>query len=72
MMTAVGDQFHRLTGREREIARFVAEGKTSSAIARDLGLSQRTVDNHLGSIFKKLGLNTRTQLALLVSSHRRR
>ena len=71
-MTLTVDQLHRLTQREGQIARFVAEGKTSPAIARDLNLSQRTVDNHLGSIFRKLGLNTRTQLALLVSGRRRR
>ena len=71
-MTALDDRFHRLTEREREIARFVGEGKSSPTIARDLNLSQRTVDNHLGSIFKKLGLRTRTQLALLIATRRTR
>jgi len=70
MMTAV-EHLHRLTQREREIARFVSEGLTSPAIARDLHLSQRTVDNHLGSIFRKLGVKTRTQLALLMTARRR-
>jgi non-specific serine/threonine protein kinase len=68
----VTDVLHQLTQREREIASFVSEGLTSPAIARDLKLSQRTVDNHIGSIFRKLGLKTRTQLALLMTARRRR
>lgn len=51
-----------LTAREEEIARAAGAGRTSRAIAADLGLSTRTVDNHLHNVFRKLGITTRTQL----------
>ncbi|MBC5809647.1 MAG: helix-turn-helix transcriptional regulator [Candidatus Eremiobacteraeota bacterium] len=63
------DPIKSLTKREGEVARLVALGKTSPEIGRDLELSQRTIENHIGAIFKKLGLSTRAQLAVLVASH---
>lgn len=55
-----------LTPREREIARYVATGATSKAIATALCLSLRTVNNHLQAIYLKLDVNSRTQLAVIV------
>lgn len=55
-----------LTPRELEIAHFVARGKTNRAIAAALYVSQRTVENHLYSIYSKLGIGTRTELAFLM------
>lgn len=52
-----------LTTREFEIAQLVALGKTNRAIASTLCVSQRTVENHLYSIYGKLGLGSRTELA---------
>ena len=52
-----------LTTREREIAELAARGHTSAAIAEQLGLSVRTVDNHLGRAFTKLGVSGRAELA---------
>ena len=52
-----------LTARERDVARAAARGATSRAIADELGLSARTVDNHLGSVYAKLGVSGRTELA---------
>lgn len=55
-----------LTRREYEIARLVAAGKQNRTIATDLCLSLRTIENHLYSIYAKLDITSRTQLALLI------
>jgi DNA-binding CsgD family transcriptional regulator/tetratricopeptide (TPR) repeat protein len=52
-----------LTPREREIAALAAAGATSKAIAAQLFLSSRTVDNHLQSVYTKLGVSGRQELA---------
>ena len=51
-----------LTGREREIARLASTGLTSGEIAGTLFLSVRTVDSHLGRIYRKLGVSNRASL----------
>lgn len=48
-----------LTGREMEVLQAAAEGKTSKEIAYGLGISERTVKAHLGSIYQKLGVDSR-------------
>jgi two-component system, NarL family, nitrate/nitrite response regulator NarL len=53
-----------LTTREREIAILVARGAGNKEIASQLAISIKTVKAHLTNIFKKLGLETRLQLAL--------
>lgn len=45
-----------LTGREVEVIRLVAAGKTNRAIAADLSISEKTVARHLTNIFTKLDL----------------
>ncbi|HEX5842495.1 MAG TPA: response regulator transcription factor [Pseudomonas sp.] len=57
---------HQLTPREREVARLVASGDTNKEVARQLGLSERTIKDHLTHIFAKLELHDRVQLALAV------
>ena len=52
-----------LTEREREIALLAASGHSSRAIAERLVLSVRTIDNHLGRIYDKLGVSNRAELA---------
>ena len=52
-----------LTPREREIAALAAAGATSKEIAAQLFLSSRTVDNHLQSVYTKLGVSGRQELA---------
>jgi DNA-binding NarL/FixJ family response regulator len=49
-----------LTGREVEVLRLVAEGKTNREIADALVLSHKTVKRHLDNIFNKLGVSSRT------------
>ncbi|MBC3840483.1 helix-turn-helix transcriptional regulator [Streptacidiphilus sp. 4-A2] len=51
-----------LTGREREIAHLASTGLTSGDIAGALFLSVRTVDSHLGRIYRKLGVSNRASL----------
>jgi DNA-binding NarL/FixJ family response regulator len=46
----------RLTDREREILAAMAEGRSNAAIGRELFLSPKTVETHVGAIFSKLGL----------------
>jgi DNA-binding CsgD family transcriptional regulator len=52
-----------LTGRESEILRLVAAGRTNTAIARTLGVSPRTVAKHLEHIYRKLGVTSRAAAA---------
>lgn len=54
-----------LTRREREIASLAAEGLSSKAIAEQLFLSVRTVDNHLSRVYVKLGVGGRGELAAI-------
>src|SRR5262249_23590443 len=48
-----------LTDRELQVLRLVARGKTNKMIARDLSLSEKTVDRHLSNMFAKLNVNSR-------------
>jgi non-specific serine/threonine protein kinase len=49
-----------LSAREAEVLHLVAEGLSDAAIAGTLHLSPRTVGNHLGSVYRKLGVGSRT------------
>ncbi len=53
-----------LTEREEEVLAMVGEGLPNKLIARQLGISERTVKAHLTNIFQRLGVNDRTQAAL--------
>ncbi|XUL94458.1 LuxR C-terminal-related transcriptional regulator [Streptomyces galilaeus] len=52
-----------LTPQERAVARLVASGLTNRQVARELVISVKTVEYHLGRIFPKLGVDSRTRLA---------
>jgi non-specific serine/threonine protein kinase len=52
-----------LTRREREIARQVADGASNRAIAERLVISVRTVESHVESLMRKLGVSSRTRVA---------
>lgn len=58
-----------LTGREREVLTLVRQGLANKAIARRLGITERTVKAHLGSVFQRLGVTDRTQAALWAKDH---
>ncbi|MBV8749702.1 MAG: helix-turn-helix transcriptional regulator, partial [Candidatus Eremiobacteraeota bacterium] len=55
-----------LTVREREIAELVAGGQATRAIADALVISERTVETHIASIYRKLGVSNRAALARLL------
>ncbi|MFD4024873.1 AAA family ATPase [Streptomyces sp. NPDC058576] len=52
----------RLTAQEERVAQLAAEQLTNREIAVQLRISHRTVGHHLGNVFAKLGINTRTEL----------
>jgi DNA-binding NarL/FixJ family response regulator len=54
-----------LTPREHEVLALVARGMANKRIARELGLSEKTVKAHVGHLLAKLGVADRTQAALL-------
>lgn len=59
----------QLTPKEIEIARLVWEGMTNREISRIVATSEQVIKNHLRSIFDKLGVWSRLELAMYVASH---
>jgi DNA-binding CsgD family transcriptional regulator len=60
----------RLTDREVEVARLVAEGLTNHAIASRLCVAPRTAESHVANIRRKLEVRSRAQIAAWVAEHR--
>ena len=58
-----------LTPREVEVLGLVAEGLTNPQVAQKLFLSPRTVQRHLGSVYRKLGVSSRTAATRLALEH---
>jgi DNA-binding NarL/FixJ family response regulator len=58
-----------LSTREREVLLLVAEGLANKQIAKRLGISERTVKVHLGSVFRRIGVADRTSAALWARDH---
>lgn len=56
-----------LTRRERQVALLAADGRTSPEIAERLVVSVRTVDNHLASVYRKLGISGRHELGYVMA-----
>ena len=67
---AAADGLEGLSGREREVADLVAEGRTNREIAGQLFLSEKTVESHLAKVFKKLGVGSRAAVAETVGRSR--
>ena len=59
----------QLTPRELATLRLVADGRSNKEIASTLGISERTVKTHLGHLFEKLGVTSRTE-AVKVATRR--
>ncbi len=63
------DPAEALSGREREVLVLVAQGLANKQIARQLGISERTVKAHLGNVFRHIGVADRTSAALWARDH---
>ena len=66
---AVGQPADGLTQREREVALLVADGLRSREVAERLGIASQTVKSHLKTIFDKLGVRNRVELARRLVQH---
>ncbi len=55
-----------LTQRETEIAGEIAAGRSNKDVSREFSICERTVKHHLTNIFRKVGVSSRLELAVLV------
>jgi DNA-binding NarL/FixJ family response regulator len=55
----------QLTARQVEVLRALATGATQGAIARSLGISPKTLRNHISDTYRKLGINDRAQAVIV-------
>ena len=60
----VPDSPEKLTERETEVLRLLAQGKANKEIAADLVIGEKTVKTHVSNVLSKLGVSSRTQAAL--------
>jgi DNA-binding NarL/FixJ family response regulator len=58
---SAADQIEPLTPREIDVLRLVAQGMTNREVGQELGISHRTVQGHLASVYDKLQVNSRTE-----------
>jgi DNA-binding NarL/FixJ family response regulator len=59
----------QLTDREREVLRLVTRGLPNKLIARELGISEKTVKAHLTTVFQRIGVRDRVQAAMWARDH---
>ena len=60
----IASQYDGLTEREREVAALIGQGQSNAEIAELLVVSKRTVETYVSSVLSKLGLTSRSQIAL--------
>jgi DNA-binding NarL/FixJ family response regulator len=60
---------HPLTDREREVLQLVARGLPNKLVARELGISEKTVKAHLTTVFQRIGVTDRVQAAMWARDH---
>lgn len=63
-----GDVLATLTAREREVAKTIASGASNKLVARQLGISERTVKAHVSAIFNKLDVKDRLSLSIKINN----
>lgn len=63
-------QSHPLTDREQEVLQLVARGLPNKLIARELGISEKTVKAHLTTVFQRIGVTDRVQAAMWARDHK--
>jgi two-component system response regulator DevR len=69
---AGGDRLRLLTDQERTVLRLIGEGLTNRQIGQRMGLAEKTVKNYTSHLLAKLGLERRTQAAILATELRDR
>jgi DNA-binding NarL/FixJ family response regulator len=71
LLTARSEQrpVEQLTERERDVLALLAAGLPNKQIAVRLGISEKTVKGHLTSVFRRIGVDDRTQAALWAQQH---
>jgi DNA-binding NarL/FixJ family response regulator len=65
----VGDKWHALSKRERQIAKLLVQGLNDSALAQALEISHRTASHHVASLLKKLGVASRQEAVTWLIRH---
>lgn len=65
---AITDDPDALTAQELRIARAVARGATNREVAAELFVSPKTIEFHLGRVYRKLGIRSRVELAALAAA----
>jgi len=65
------DPYAALTEQERRILELIGEGLTNRQIGERMFLAEKTVKNYVSSLLSKLGLERRTQAAILATEHKR-
>ena len=68
--SGVDDPRSQLTGREKEVLKLLSKGMLNKEIANVLMISEKTVKNHISSIFRKLNVQDRTQAAVYAIKNR--
>ncbi len=63
-MLEVKEDGNHLTPREIDVLRLVTQGKTNAEIGYELGISEKTVEKHLDTIFRKMGVVSRVEAAV--------
>jgi len=63
-----GDSGYRLTARQLEILRLLADGKSTDQITEELHLAKTTVRNHIAHLLTNLGVHTRTEAVVVATS----
>lgn len=67
---AAAAKLDAISAREREILVQLSEGRSNARIAFELGISEKTVRNHITRLYRKLGVRTRAEAIVLTRKHR--
>ena len=60
---------YALSEREQEIAKLISQGRTNQEIGKALFISENTVKKHVNSLYRKMGITSRTQLLYQIYNH---
>ncbi len=64
------EDWETCTEREMDVLKLMSQGQSNKEIAKNLSISEKTVKNHITSIFRKLQVEDRTQAVLFAIKHR--